>query len=309
MSWRPQRSRRAWLKTTIALAVLCPASASAALLAKVAHNAEIHYDPRIEKLADKALEHFAEAQEALRGRLGVAIRNRCTIMLCKNDVQFAKIAPGAAHWILGLARPDRNFIAINAHRLGYSGTDDIVVTLRHEMSHVVLGEVAARSRHKFPRWFDEGVAQWVSGKLYRERPDELIRAANGGALLPLGALREQFPRFPAKVRLAYLESESVVRFLVGQRGGQVIPDLLQRSAAGASFEDALPAASGFDVLGLEKVWIESLRSRHPKLYLLRSISLFTALAVLSLLIFVKRWLWRRRKLKEWEEEELFSEWK
>jgi hypothetical protein len=248
------------------------------------------------------------AQQELEARLGLAIQGRGTIVLCGSTASFRRATPGVDHrHTLGVAYPGRAAIYLNCELIESSPPENLAITLRHELSHLVVGEILRRGHGRVPLWFDEGVAVWSAGKVPRYDPQDFQRAATAGTLKPLAELAESFPLSPVARGIAYEQSESFIRFLVAEHGAQTVPTILQAAARGVPFKEAFEQAVGADVATVERQWLDSLRPRWRWLsWLVRSVSLFMLMSLLALFAFWVYWRRRRRKYEEWTMEEAFD---
>ena len=263
----------------------------------------IRTDRRDEGLVQFVREFLPQAQAELEARLGLRMRGPGTLILFGTAERFRRATPGVDHrHTLGVARPAEKVIFVNCEAIEAQRYDDLAVTLRHELSHVIVGETVRRGGRRLPLWFDEGVAVWSSGKL----PLYDARAVAAGTLRPLASLEDVFPSDPVERVVAYEQSESFVRFVVEHHGEQAIREILRAAAAGVDFETAFAEAVGADVATVERRWLRAQRPGFPWLsWVLNTFTLFTAmslLAVFSFWIYLRR---RRRKYQEWEMDESF----
>ncbi len=257
---------------------------------------------RLEHLATEVL---GKAQTHLEALTGLAVTGTATLVLCPTTADFRRATPGVDHRdTLGVAYPMQKTIYLNCQEIEQHPFSSLAVTLRHEMCHLLVGEVARRGYERVPRWFDEGVACWSSGKLPFYDRDAFERAVAAGSLYRLSALAETFPRNPVMRGVAYEESESFVRFLVERHGAVVVRRILTAGAQGEPFEAAVRDATGAELASLEAEWLAALRPPWPLVsWFFHTFSLFGVLSVFSLLAF---WVYlrrRRKKYREWEIEE------
>lgn len=119
----------------------------------------------------------------------------------------------------------------------------------HEVAHQVLDERAAGN---LPGWWDEGVAQYAE---YRRTGYQWIDETNrlDGEVYGLADLLDRFDTLPNEA-LAYRQAFLLVRYLVEAHGGDVIPRINDRLAAGQSGRDALAAVTGLAPGRLEQAW-------------------------------------------------------
>jgi len=267
----------------------------------------IHGDPGHDEVARTVAELLPRAQGELERKLGLAIRGRAVVVLCGSTAGFRRSTPGMDHrHTLGVAYPGRKVIYLNCAAIEVRPLESLAVTLRHEVSHLIVGGVLRRGHRRVPLWFDEGVAAWSSGKVPLYDPREFRRAVAAGALRPLAELADVFPAEPAARGVAYEQSESFIRFIVGRHGEAVIREILRAAARGVGFATAFKRAVGAEVAMAERQWLAAIRPRWPWLsWALNTFTLFSAMSLFALFAFWVYWRRRRRKYQEWEMEERF----
>ncbi len=244
-------------------------------------------------------------QKELESKLGLAFRAQGHVVLCASTESFRRATPGVDHrHTLGVAFPAEATIFLNCEAIDRGFLQNVTITVRHELAHIIIGEVVRRGYRRVPVWFDEGVAVWASGKIPFYDTSDYDRAVAAGALHPLAELADHFPFDPSERGIAYEQSESVVRHLVRTRGEAVIPTILQAAGRGVEFDEAFRLAVGKDVAALEKEWLAAIRPSWPWLsWVFNAFSLFGAMSLLAVVAFVVYLRRRRRKYQEWEEEE------
>ncbi|MFP4055467.1 MAG: peptidase MA family metallohydrolase [Candidatus Brocadiia bacterium] len=256
-------------------------------------------------VAATVAELLPRAQRDAEAKLGLRLTRRGTVVLCATQESFRRSTPGVDHrHTLGVAYPGRCVIYLNCQLIESSPLESLAITLRHEMSHVLVGEVRRRGQVAVPRWFDEGVAVWSAGKVPRYDPGHFERAVAAGALRPLSELSSRFPADPVERAIAYEQSESFVRHVVDRHGEEAIRRILRAAAQGMEFAAAFEHVVGEDLATAEEEWLDELRPRWRWVsWLFHSVSLFMLMSLLALVAFWVYWRRRRRKYREWELEE------
>jgi hypothetical protein len=204
--------------------------------------------------------------------------------------EFEKLALPGGHppgWAVALAYPNHNIILLDALSLSRPGGE---MTLRHELSHVALGQLA----EDWPRWFQEGVAMYLTGDRFSlTQYTALFRAVTQDKIFDFGDLSRQWPEHPGDVEIAYAQSVAFVAHLAGRFGPERLGQLIDHVRDGAHFEIAFARAFGVS-LGVEQsVWEEDLPNRYSWTPVLTGGSMVWAVASLLLVI---GWLRRRRVL-------------
>lgn len=191
-------------------------------------------------------------------------------------------------WAVALAYPDRNIVLVEAHSLIQG---DGQVTLRHELVHVGLGQLG----RGWPRWFQEGLAQELTGeRRYRmEQYTTLARAVAIDRVFRFQDLTSGFPSRPEDVEIAYAQSAAFVQFLKERYGHAAFETLIDRVRSGDVFETAFGVAFRSPLSVEEKAFRDELPARYPWWPLL--VSGGTALWGLMSLLVVVAYLKRRHQ--------------
>ncbi|MHC4506426.1 MAG: peptidase MA family metallohydrolase, partial [Planctomycetota bacterium] len=201
---------------------------------------------------------IGEARAELAGSLALSAPEKVTVKLLRAREAFLGVSAGKpVELYAGRAYPTSGTIHVNMIALDREGRAIAFPrTVRHEFVHLAVGHTLGVG--KLPRWFEEGLACAFGSPLPRARADVL----RTGRAFRLGGL-EEFPREEALVSLAYAQSDSVVRFLIGERGTPKVKELLRLVGQGARFEEALSRATGYTVASLDAEWRGSLASNWP----------------------------------------------
>src|SRR5262245_558673 len=129
--------------------------------------------------------------------------------------------------------------------------------LVHELTHELLDQACQRAGGRIPRWFHEGLAQFVAGDTYLGASEEAIiwRAASR-QLLPFSGLTELFPRDPALLKVAYAQSYSYVAWLVRELGMKGVLAVARAVDDETSFDRALVMQARVATAALEDGWCD-----------------------------------------------------
>jgi len=265
-------------------------------------NVLIRYPKAARRWAELTLRNFPDADRHAIDTLGITANRRVNIHLYTSTAAFQKDTGWGVSNTLGVAMPSANLIAIDCTKAEIRGPNSLYVTLRHEMIHIAIGRLEARTGRRVPLWFNEGVATWSSGRILDGDPKALVTAVNTGSLIPLGQLVNEFPQSSIARELAYQQSESTIAFIVHEYGDGSVRRIVRLMQEGSDFPAALAAvAPGID---FESKWKEYVSRRYPMLSFLQNfLSLFTMATFLLIIAYGVYRLRRRRKLREWRQEE------
>lgn len=255
----------------------------------------VEFAPRDRDVARDIPAAVRRSGEQLVRELGLKLPDEVRVRLLRRGEAFLGIADGEpVELFAGVAYPRTGTIHLDARRLADAGgSHGFLRTARHECVHLAIGHTLGEG--KLPKWFEEGLACRFGSPL----PSGEIARLGRGRAHRLASLT-RFPRTRDGLRLAYAQVESVMRFLVRERGAEAVRDLLSRVGRGEGFDEALEGATGFTVEALDEAWRESFRP-HWSWRLARflfspmKVLLWAALVTIAGYFIVKR---RRRRQAE-----------
>jgi len=192
------------------------------------------------KFADTVFSQLGKSFARIGKRTGLTLRAPIKIVVYQgwNDMKLAvpERWDSAPIITLGLAF-DRKTLTFFRHR----GWED---TLTHELTHLLTYQLLGEPYDYLPFWLSEGLAT------YNES------ASRGPIVKPLRlSYVSSKPTKPELVGPAYAQAQSLVTFLIEERGGkEKIIHLLTMLGEGATVDGALLTVYGFDRRGLEEEW-------------------------------------------------------
>lgn len=189
-------------------------------------------------------------------------------------------------WAVALAYPAHNVVLIDAHSLSQP---DGQATLRHELSHVALGQLGAG----WPRWFQEGLAITLTGEQRYSVANytTLFRAVRQDRVFHFEDLADRWPDHPSDVELAYAQSAAFVAYLVERHGAREMGALIDGVRAQEPFETSFGKAFRTSLFLEETAWRAELPQRYSWVPIVTG---GTTLWALAAGITVLAWLRRRR---------------
>lgn len=202
--------------------------------------------PWFEKRVPELLSQVEEA-------LGFRYEGRIHVRLAPDDAAFARLAGDVPDWVAAVALPAASELVVRLTAVGPARATDSSSVLRHELVHVVLPERVGRGTF-VPRWFEEGLAQVLGGRVARSDALTLPITAAAGRVFPLDQITHAFPRDGVLAGIAYAQSESVVGYLVQQKGVTGLRGLLDALKRTGSMDAALEAEYGYGGAELETRW-------------------------------------------------------
>ena len=240
----------------------------------------------------------------ISGSLGFSFKNKVEIFLVRSFEDFKKIHPEAGHipgWAVGAAYPEKDIIVL----LLKSGAD-LNKTFSHELNHILLGQ-AFRGKERVPRWLDEGLAMIQADEWSLSRLSTMTTAVLKKSLLPMGSIADSFPADLRDAELAYCQSFYFIAFLKGNFGDEAFKNFLKEYSKYKDFQGAIRAAYRIAWDNMEGMWLDYLTLRFSWIPLITSTSTIWFIAALIFLAgYVRKKRKSRRKLQEWEREEILS---
>ncbi len=174
--------------------------------------------------------------------------NRVKIFIYPTQEEFQKV-PGTREWALAISQYAKKEIH------SFSGQPNLVDgVLPHEITHLIFRDFVGTSS-EIPLWMDEGVAQWEE-PARRELATRYVRALlKSGDALPLEevlGMRLRTLGTGKRVDKFYVQSVSLVDFLITRYGGAKFTDFCRLLRDGKPLADALrktyPAIATLDRL-------------------------------------------------------------
>lgn len=128
---------------------------------------------------------------------------------------------------------------------------------RHEVAHIVTRE-ATKGPYGVPAWFNEGISVFSQSKPLSGHDAALQAAVDSDTVLSMRELNSSATgSVGATVGLYYGEAGSIVKYLVDTFGPEKFAQLLKTFKEGTTPDKAFQSVYGFDSLGLENNWRQS----------------------------------------------------
>jgi Peptidase MA superfamily len=199
----------------------------------------------------------------------------------------SRLAANVASWVSGYAVPELDTVVLFPGRVPSYPDGNLEALLHHEIAHMLLARAAGG--RAVPRWFNEGVAtvaarEWGIGDGAR-----VLMATIGRGPRSLPELNAGFSGDGAAAARSYALSAALVRYLLQQRGDDVVRAVLAGVSRGADFDDAFAAAAGESVGAFARGYFrrEALWTRWVP-FVTSSTALWMAITALALLAIKRR---------------------
>jgi len=275
--------------------------------------------PHFEILYVSRDEHYAEilngVLEGIRDRIvsdmGEVEHDRVKVYIVPTHALMAVIKPPGGNvppWAAAVAYWERNLILIRSPRLLGGKRKDIVKTAAHEMSHVLLGRAVGRG-FLLPRWLNEGFAMYEAGEWNIWDTTSMMWASATNSFYSFEELSGGFPAGEHNARVAYLQSISVISYLLDKHGRETFISFIRGLRKYKNLNYSLKMNYGFTMKQLEKRWLKKARITYAWIPIGTSVStLWFVLTWLLVAGYMRKRMTTKRKLRQWEEEEAEGRW-
>ncbi len=300
------------LRLILALIFLCTALAAAAqagtqgagLPAMGDARVTVSFDAPLRGAAAEVLRLYPSVRAELLKDLGWETASEgdgTQIVLLKDHASFRKIS--GSDLVTALAFPRRNLILIDYSKMG-SHPFTLAVTLKHEVCHLELHQAIAADR--LPRWFDEGICQWVTGG-FSEIISDGSRSGLREAVLSkrpvsIDSLAARFNGDGRELLLAYEASRSIIDFIKKKYGAPRLRKVLEQMRSGDDLETAVRSGLSITLEDLERQWRASLSPGTAWLFYLRD-NLYELLFVAAALLTMYGFFRVMKRKREYKDEE------
>ena len=211
------------------------------------------------------------------------------IEYAKNYTELLELSDGMIpEWGVGVALPEKRTIIIL-----YRGESERVQRiLYHEMTHIALH--IKLDGQNIPRWFDEGVAQYLSGGFEISRQGQLAWAVLWRNIIPLQALEQVNTFNSPKAELAYAEAHDAILYLMEFSELGALCDSI---AAADDFATGFHNGSGMTVYEFYREWLRHLaRSYVPFVVLGDQRFLWTFIVAFFIIFGTLKFIRQRKKM-------------
>jgi len=204
--------------------------------------------------AQELMDAAQTALEMLAADTGAQLQRpvKVYIYATYDDLRGAMIYP--QEWTGGVAFTEYGIVAIGISPDNLSWGKK---TVAHELAHLVTYQMTYNPYGDLPTWLNEGLSMYAEGELTPSEKAILNDAIRQDELVSVRSLSSSFPA-RGEITLHYVESYSLVKFLIDTSGREKMLQLLGVFKQGKSYDDALLEVYGFDTDGLEDAWRISL---------------------------------------------------
>lgn len=269
----------------------------------------VYYRQNFDRLAGEILgkaDRFLEESSTFLG-LGAAGEGDYSIIVAGSREEFAALQMPrgpAPEWAGALTYPSSGTVLILSPGAMKAGDSTYWSILRHEMVHLVLGGAQSDAGMRFPLWFEEGVATFMSGEMNLSRLLRLGWAQLTGRVPDFEDLETRFPAQSGLAEAAYARSFLFIRYLTRRFGEGAVADLIQASLASGSLEKGARKAFGVSLPGILEGFGQYARVKATWVPVLASsATIWGLITLLFLLTWYRKRVLGLRTLSRWELEE------
>ena len=239
--------------------------------------------------------------------LGLPWQSQYTIVIAGSRDEFVELQPTtipAPEWAGALTYPELGLVLIMTPGAMETGGSRYWSLLQHEMVHLLLGDAESRHSIRLPRWFQEGIATYVSGEMTLSRLVQLGWAQATGATPDFRELEFTFPNQASRAGAAYARSYLFIRYVSQRFGEDAVARLVKESLQRGGLNSGVVAAfdlsmaellAGFDQYARVKAtWIPVITS---------SATIWGVITLLFFITFFRKKVQGMRTMLQWEREE------
>ncbi|HVX28984.1 MAG TPA: peptidase MA family metallohydrolase [Nitrolancea sp.] len=218
----------------------------------------VYYFAGDTQIGQAALDETAKAIDNMKQTFNLSANEPVRVVIYSSTRDFASaLPPNSAEWIGGFTQPALHLVVTGVDK-GNDPMSEIERILSHEAVHLIVHQATENPFNEPPPWLDEGLATYYQAVSDPRFGPVLQHAVDTGTLIPIKALNSTFPDDPNQALLSYAESESIVRFIVKDKGNDGMAALLHAYQGGVSNAEAVQSALGESLDQLDAAWKKSL---------------------------------------------------
>lgn len=258
--------------------------------------------PEDSGLADNLVRTLERRLPVITGRLGIPAPDSARFVITPSAEEWGRVTAGSPLWANGVAYPSRAVAVLKSPRFNVNG-GSFEETAVHELVHLLLESRAIGAG--FPRWLDEGLAQFMAGQQEFNDVHTLARAASSGRLMSFWDIQGMMGMSANDARQGYAQSLVAVEDLWQRYGDGGVSNLVHAIRSGQDLDAAFATLFSMPLGQFEREHVAMLRERYGSQMWSDGelwISLLFAILVLSAGTFA--FLRRKRTLERWRLENI-----
>ena len=267
------------------------------------HDVTIKYEKGLSGVSNEIGSLIPSLKEETEKRIGLPINFSFDIIIYRDRKTFRRLVN--RDMIAAFAIPGEALIVLDYSQFRHDPLT-LKLIVMHEMCHLLLHKNIAGNN--LPRWFDEGLSQWVSSGIneivYPRSTDVLKMAFISGTLLPFSTISEALPPDTADLILSYEQGRSMVDYIEQRYGMDSIKGIISRLSSGAGFHDAVNDELGADFTEIEKKWRRDKGKQQYTWFAYISDHIYLILFFISAFLTIYGFIRLRKRMRDYQDEEI-----
>ncbi len=267
------------------------------------HDVTIKYEKGLSGVSNEIGSLIPSLKEETEKRIGLPINFSFDIIIYRDRKTFRRLVN--SDMIAAFAIPGQDLIVLDYSQFRHDPLT-LKLIVMHEMCHLLLHKNIAGNN--LPRWFDEGLSQWVSSGIneivYPRSTDVLKMAFISGTLLPFSTISEALPPDTADLILSYEQGRSMVDYIEQRYGMDSIKGIISRLSSGAGFHDAVNDELGADFTEIEKKWRRDKGKQQYTWFAYISDHIYLILFFISAFLTIYGFIRLRKRMRDYQDEEI-----
>jgi len=267
------------------------------------HDVTIKYEKGLSGVSNEIGSLIPSLKEETEKRIGLPINFSFDIIIYRDRKTFRRLVN--SDMIAAFAIPGQDLIVLDYSQFRHDPLT-LKLIVMHEMCHLLLHKNIAENN--LPRWFDEGLSQWVSSGIneivYPRSTDVLKMAFISGTLLPFSTISEALPPDTADLILSYEQGRSMVDYIEQRYGMDSIKGIISRLSSGAGFHDAVNDELGADFTEIEKKWRRDKGKQQYTWFAYISDHIYLILFFISAFLTIYGFIRLRKRMRDYQDEEI-----
>lgn len=251
---------------------------------------------------EQIFEMMGEQIPEIMKRLQMESLEEIRIVLSPDEKTFHELTGGAIpEWGVGAADKTQRIVYLISPERDPS-RQKFQQVIAHELTHLFV-DMLVRGR-ELPRWFDEGLAMWISRDKRFWDHVRFSRAIITDQAVPLNQVDVVLDFRRDKAALAYWESQSAVQYIEDVFGYEAIPALLRAVNYSETWEDAFVTVMQMSPADFEMAWMTAMEKRYKWAFILDQRLLFSLLFVgLFMAAFFYKKVQNQKQIRLWDRED------
>lgn len=265
----------------------------------------VTFCPEDSSLAEPLVRALSTRLPVIASRLNLPQLDSARFVLTPTAEEWGRVTAGSPLWANGIAYPNHGVAVLKSPRFNANG-GPLAETAVHELVHLVLDSGAPNAA--IPRWFDEGLAQFMAGQQEFMDVHVLARAAASGRLMTFWDIQGMMGMNSADARQGYAQSLAATQDLWKRFGDSGLANLVHELRKGRDIESAFPRIFGMPYSQFEQEHRASIGEQYGgSLWTDGELWISVLFVILILSAGGFAYLRRRRTLEAWRTAERLHE--